>query len=225
MTLVVFCCIVSYLLGALPFGVWIGQWWKGIDIRTLGSQNIGATNVYRVLGPGPGITVFLLDTVKGLAIPVGALLLWPALAAFHTNVPDLTMPYRIAIGLCAIFGHTFSPFLRFKGGKAVATSGGVLLALNPWVALIALLAFVLVVAVTRYVSLGSMIAALTLPFTSVFVLSGTDRLWMLGLSMVLAVLVTVRHRANIQRLLNHTEAKIGQRTAMNDDATDAAEVN
>lgn len=209
MTLVIVFCIVSYFIGALPFGLWIGLWWKGIDIRTLGSKNIGATNVLRVLGPAPGITVFILDTLKGAAPLLLAVAAWPALAAYHTTMVDLATPYQIAIGLCAILGHTFSPFLRFQGGKGVATSLGVLLSLNVWMALVCILAWVLVVGVTRYVSLGSMIAAWTLPFTAASVTTGSDRAWLVGLGIALALLVTVKHRANIQRLLNHTEAKFG----------------
>lgn len=218
MLLMIFCAVVSYIFGALPFGLWVGLWWKGIDIRTLGSKNIGATNVLRVLGTGPGFTVFVLDTLKG---SVGLLLVS---ILVHETLPIPLIAYKIVVGLLAIVGHTFSVFLRFKGGKGVATTLGVLLALNPPMALLTLALWVLLVAVTRYVSLASIVVAISLPFTAYFLpdrwytafFSGQpgDRWWLMGLMILLALLVTVKHRANIQRLLRGTEAKIGQRVAV-----------
>lgn len=202
--LICFACCASYLIGSLPFGLWIGLAWKGVDIRTLGSKNIGATNVLRVLGPGPAAVVFVLDTLKGaLAIIVFIDLLLPGAA-----VPFL---YRVLIGLCAILGHTFSPFLRFKGGKGVATSLGALLALNPLVATVALIAWGLVLAFSRYVSLASLVAAWTLPFAAFNIAPPSDQRWLVGLGLGLAILVTVKHRSNIARLLSGTESKIGKR--------------
>lgn len=202
------CCIASYLIGSLPFGLWIGLIWKGVDIRTLGSKNIGATNVLRVLGPAPAATVFVLDTLKG------AFVLVLAVDLLQANIP---FPFHVLIGLCAIIGHTFSPFLQFKGGKGVATSLGVLLALSPLVAVIALVSWLVILGITRYVSLASLVAAYTLPFSALQVHAtlaeahSPERWWMFWLGIVLAVLVTVKHRANIQRLLAGTEPKIGQR--------------
>jgi len=200
---VLMCVLVSYGIGSMPFGLWIGLLWKGIDIRTLGSKNIGATNVLRVLGPGPGITVFLLDTLKGA---VGVLL------AYQLGVTtQLAMPFLVLIGLCAVLGHTFSPFLRFSGGKGIATSLGVLLALGWQVGLIGLGVWIIVVSLTRFVSLASLIAALSLVFAAYFTLHGAQQTWMMGLCVLLFILVTVKHRPNIQRLLAGTEAKLGQR--------------
>lgn len=196
-----FCCVISYIVGSLPFGLWIGLLWKRVDIRTLGSKNIGATNVLRVLGPGPGLTVFALDTLKGAA---GVLLTRHLLPQSHIGL-------YLIVGLLAIVGHTFSVFLRFKGGKGVATTFGALLALHWLVALIALIGWVLTVAVTRYVSLASLIAGWSIPVGAYFVARPADRWWLVGLGVVVAVLVTVKHRANIHRLLTGTEAKIGQR--------------
>lgn len=196
------CFLVSYLIGSFPFGLWVGLLWKQVDIRTLGSQNIGATNVLRVLGPGPGLTVFALDTAKGAAGIVLAHLFLPHNAPFYQFM---------LIGFLAIAGHTFSPFLRFKGGKGVATSLGVLLALSLPVGLIGLGIWIALVAITRYVSLASIVAACTLPVTSLLCTGLSERRWMFGLAVMLAVLVTVKHRANIQRLLHGAESKIGQR--------------
>lgn len=201
--LVIFCAAVSFLLGSLPFGVWIGLAWKGVDIRTLGSKNIGATNVYRVLGPAPAAVVFVLDALKGAL----GIVLFGEL--FH-----LPISFRILIGVSAILGHTFSPLLRFKGGKGVATSLGVLLALNWIAALIGLAAWLIVLAISRYVSLASLVAAYTLPCYAWQMPAGPERLWMLGLGIGLAILVTVKHRGNIQRLLHGTESKIGQRVGV-----------
>ena len=200
------CALISYFIGSLPFGLWIGLWWKGIDIRTLGSKNIGTTNVLRVLGPGPGLVVFLLDTAKGA---VGVLL------AHRCGVsPREAMPMLVLIGLCAVLGHTFSPFLRFNGGKGIATSLGVLLALGWQVGLIGLAVWIMMVALTRYVSLASLVATLCLPFAAYFTLSGVAQTWMIGLGALLFILVTIKHRPNIQRLLAGTESKFGQRVAV-----------
>lgn len=197
-------CMISYLVGSLPFGLWVGLLWKGVDIRTLGSQNIGATNVMRVLGPAAGLTVMFFDTLKG---SVGILV------AYYLLSPGLAFEYRVLIGLCAVVGHTFSPFLRFKGGKGVATTLGVLLALSWQVGLATLVIWILGVALTRYVSVAAIIAAISLPITSWFFPPAPDRYWMVGLTVTLAVLVIIKHRENIKRLLRGTEAKFGQRVA------------
>lgn len=211
MTLLLLVCVASYLVGSLPFGLWIGLLVKGVDIRALGSKNIGATNVLRVLGVGPGLTAFALDMLKGVSGVALARALWPASAGWHESLPELTMPYLVVIGVCAILGHTFSVFLGFRGGKGVATSFGALVALSWEVAVIALIAWCVMLILTRYVSVASLVAAYTIPFAAVRALQGIDREWMLGLGVALSVLVTVKHRANIKRLLTGTEPKIGER--------------
>ncbi len=211
------CAVVSYLLGSLPFGVWIGLAWKGVDIRTLGSKNIGATNVFRVLGPAPAVVVLLLDALKGA---LGIVLFS---ACFQSLYPaDMHIVFRVLIGVSAIFGHTFSPFLRFKGGKGVATSLGALLALNWMGALIAVVAWAAVLAIFRYVSLASLVGAYTLPFSAWRIADIHERQWMLWLGIALAILVTVKHRGNMQRLLHGTESRIGQRV---DIPAESAEVH
>ena len=198
------CCVVSYFVGSLPFGLWVGLLWKRVDIRTLGSQNIGTTNVLRVLGPGPGIVVCLLDTLKG---GVGV---WLA----HALKPNLPIWVLIPIGFLAIAGHTFSIFLRFRGGKGVATSLGALLALSSPVAGIALAVWILLVAATRYVSVASLFAGLSLPFAAYFTVPEPGKWWMVGLGTALFLLVLVKHRSNIQRLRAGTEPKFGQRVPL-----------
>ncbi len=197
--------LLSYLFGSLPFGLWIGLVWKKVDVRTLGSKNIGATNVLRVLGPGPAALSFALDVLKG-AVGVSLLRIYAA------PPPETSFHWLVLVGLCAVLGHTFSIFLRFQGGKGIATSLGLLLALSWPVALTSLAVWLLVTALTRYVSLASLLASFALPFASYFLLrQPEERLWMVIITTLLAVLVTVKHLPNIKRLLAGTEAKLGKK--------------
>jgi len=167
-----------------------------------------------VLGPGPGALVMALDVLKGVAgIVIARQFLFELASAPVKSAHAITMPYLVLIGLCAVLGHTFSPFLKFKGGKGISTSLGILLALSWPVGLIGFGIWVLLVAVTRYVSLASLLAALSLPISSFFLLKDVDRISMLVLTITLLILVTVKHRTNIGRLLNGTEPKFGQRVA------------
>ena len=204
---------LSYLLGSLPFGLFAG-WLAGKDIRKEGSGNIGATNVVRVCGWRWGLPVFALDALKGFA-PVFWLapsLLGAERAALLQN-QALTL---VLAALAAILGHNFPIWLRFKGGKGVATSAGALLALLPLPLAAAAGAFGLVLAATRYVSLGSMIAG------AVLVAAHLGFSWQAGqdpfartqlprtvAAILMCLLVLLRHRANIQRLIAGTESKIG----------------
>lgn len=217
--------IVGYLLGSLPFGYLVARA-KGVNIFEVGSKSSGATNVRRVLGSGPGYLVFLLDALKG-ACAAG----WPLVVArgwsssgdsFAAGTSITTMAigdftlfdYQAvaAMGVAGLFGalvgHSFSCFTKFKGGKGVATGAGGFAVLFPWGALIALAAFALVLAATRYVSLGSMVAAVTLP-VSAWLLGRSNLI--IGVSVAVAVFVVLRHRANISRLLAGTESKIGRK--------------
>ncbi len=183
----------SYLLGACPFGLWLGLRFKGIDIREHGSRNIGATNTLRVLGKPLGAAALLLDITKGY-LPV---------VLFARFAPYEWAP--LACGVAAILGHTFSVFVRFRGGKGVATSAGVFLGLCPGPMLIAALVFILVVAATHMVSAGSCLAALALAISVVAMPYG----WTLRIVAILvAVLVIVKHRSNIQRIFRGEENKL-----------------
>lgn len=183
-------CLLGFLLGAIPFGLWIGKAY-GIDLREKGSGNIGATNVQRALGKGPGLLVLVLDTLKGY-LPV-------QLAQGQHWDPK----WIVGVGLSAVLGHIYSPFVRFRGGKGVATTLGVLLGLDPRVAGIALGAFIVTVAITDYVSVGSMVAALTqMALFFVFGLPLPMRLF----GVVVAVFVIIRHRTNLQRLMRGEES-------------------
>ncbi len=181
----------AFLLGSVPFGVLVAKS-KGIDILNTGSRSIGATNVYRTLGRGPGFFVLVLDVLKGL-IPALLARIW---------FPDPIFPF--GIGLCAVVGHSLSPWLKFRGGKGIATGVGALLGSIPLVALSGLAFFLICLLLTRYVSVGSIVAALFLaPLGYAFGLpiAMTITLALLGL------FVVYRHKSNIIRLMNGTEPK------------------
>lgn len=188
-----FCLIVlAYFMGAIPSGVWLGKILKNIDVRDYGSKNSGATNSYRILGAKLGATVLVMDVLKGF------LPLYIA-SKFGLEYNDLVL-----IGLVAILAHTFSCFISFKGGKGVATSLGVFLFLIPMITLILLAIFILIVYFTRYISLGSIIAAFLLPIFTFFSDKGS---YLFTLSMIIGIFVIYRHKTNISRLLSGTENK------------------
>ncbi|MBP2640892.1 MAG: plsY [Firmicutes bacterium] len=185
--------LVSYLLGSVPSGLLIGKWLRGVDIRQLGSKNIGATNAFRILGPWPAFWVFFIDAVKGMAgVCLGQMLTGETLGL-------------LAGGIAAIAGHNWSIFLKFKGGRGVATGLGVILILSPKVTLIVFLVWAFIVYITRYVSLGSIVAAVLVPFC----------MWLFGekteiliFGIFAALFVILKHRPNIVRLLHGEELKI-----------------
>jgi len=186
--------VLSYLLGSIPTGLWLGLRLRGVDIREAGSKNIGATNTMRVLGKPLGAIALTADIAKGLIPVVGIARLSPA---------DAQLP--ILCGVAAILGHSFSLFLKFRGGKGVATSAGVFLGLATWPALIAIGVFASITAATRMVSAGSVCAAAALAIS----------VWFFPLSIVIrvvtgvvALLVIVKHRSNIQRILKGEENKL-----------------
>lgn len=191
----------GYLLGALPFGYLVARA-KGVNIFEVGSKNPGATNVRRVLGAGPGNLVFFLDAAKGALATA-----WPLL---HFGATDASrIPTAVAGLVGALLGHSFSCFTGFRGGKGVATATGGLLVLMPWAALIGGAVWAAVFYTSRYVSLASMLAALTMPFSSH--LLGQPGL-LTGLAAVIAFFVVIRHRSNITRLLNGTESRFVRKT-------------
>ena len=184
--------VLAYFMGAIPSGVWLGKIFKNIDVRDYGSKNSGATNSYRVLGAKLGIAVLIIDVLKGF-IP-----LYIA-SKFNLAYNDL-----VILGLVAILAHTFSCFISFKGGKGVATSLGVFLFLAPVITLILLAIFILVVYFTKYISLGSITAALLLPIFTFFTHRDS---YLFALSVIIAIFVIYRHKTNISRLLSGTENK------------------
>lgn len=189
--------MAAYVLGATPTSYLAGRLARGIDLREHGSKNLGATNVYRLLGWTYAIPVGLIDIAKG-AVPV---LLAPG------EPPWL----RVAVGAAAVLGHMFSPYVRFRGGKGVATAAGMFLALAPIALLLAVPVWVLGVWLTGYVSLSSIIAALSVP--AWIQLTGPDSPYVFGASVVLALLIIFAHRRNIVRLAQGTESRFRRRGA------------
>lgn len=187
--------VFSYLLGSIPVGYLVARYGKGIDIRRVGSGNIGTTNVIRVLGRFPGTLVFLGDFAKGLL----AVLLGFAVGG---------EPLALLSGLAVVAGHNWSLFLGFKGGRGVATSAGVVLILNCWALLIAGLVWLVTVILSRYVSLGSLLAAISVP-AAFLVLRLPLSYFFFGLA--LAFLIIYGHRPNIARLLKREESRLGKR--------------
>ncbi len=196
--------VISYIIGSFPTAIIAGKLLKKIDIRDFGSGNAGATNVLRVLGWKAGVVVLLIDMIKGF-VPV----FWIA-ALIHQN-PDTLIYYQILAAISAIAGHIWTLFAGFKGGKGVGTSAGVFMGLAPIPLLIALAFFIIIVAATRYVSLGSIMAALAfLVVISIqkFATSFTVPDILYYLSVVVVVLLWYAHRENIKRLINKNENKI-----------------
>ena len=191
-----FSLVLGYLLGSIPSGWLAGRWLKGIDLRELGSGSTGATNVLRQVGKGPALVVFLIDVGKGAA------------AVLIARALGLGDWIQVLAGLTALAGHIWPVWLGFKGGKAVATGLGLFLGLAWPVGLASFGVFLAVFSLSRYVSLASVLAAISLPL---LMAAGTSSNANLVVALVAMLLVLWRHRSNIQRLLNGTEPKLGQK--------------
>lgn len=201
---------LGYFCGSIPFG-WFAGKLRGIDIREHGSKNIGATNVIRVCGKGIGIPVFLLDVAKGW-LPAW---LTQSYLSQHGHSATLVSTLGILSGVAAVLGHNYTCWLKGRGGKGVATSLGMLLGNVPLAGLIGFSVWAIVTAITRYVSLASIIAAIAVPLSTVLLMqrSGQWDYVLLGFVTLLGSLTVYRHKANIQRLRAGTEPKIGQKKA------------
>lgn len=194
--------ILSYLCGSIPVGLLTGKMVKGIDVRDFGSGNIGATNVWRTLGPVCGTIVFFLDVLKGY-LPVCATHLRTDWAA---SMPAMYVWMPILSGLAAILGHNFSPFLKFKGGKGVATSLGVAIGMSWQAGVIGFLLWCILVGVTRYISVASMIAV---PVCCVFIWGFNHRqMPYIPFGVLASVFAIVKHKSNMARLKAGTEPKV-----------------
>ncbi|NNM27992.1 MAG: glycerol-3-phosphate 1-O-acyltransferase PlsY, partial [Akkermansiaceae bacterium] len=220
--------LAAFLVGSIPFGLFAGKI-RGVDIREHGSGNIGATNVFRTLGKGPGIACLLLDTLKGLvpvllainlvrvdaavAIPIAPLMnLAPPLPEDHRLTTQIV---AVATAMAAILGHNFSPWLGFKGGKGIATSAGVLIGLMPVGVLVLVAIWIVTTLVTRYVSVGSVVAAVALPLVALYgswrhdkFADGTWNKPLFVFALVAAALAVWKHRSNLKRLLSGSENRI-----------------
>jgi glycerol-3-phosphate acyltransferase PlsY len=190
--------LASYLLGAIPTSFLAGKLFRGIDLRQHGSGNLGATNLYRTLGARYAVPVGLFDMAKG-AVPV--MLIAPLASGSRY--------FAILCGIVAVVGHVFSVFVRFRGGKGVATASGVMLGLTPWAVLVSLAVWLVVVRASGYVSLGSMVGAIVLPVAA-WLLHPLQRdiIW---IQILVALAIVWLHRANIRRLLAGTENRFGRR--------------
>lgn len=190
--------LIAYIIGTVPFGVLVARWVGASDPRTKGSGNIGATNVLRVAGRGAATATLVLDTGKGL-VAVWTAQLW---------IPDHTTAWAQAAGIAVVVGHTFPLWTRFQGGKGVATGIGALCGLSPVLAVGAVLVWGAVLAWSRYVSLASVVAAVVLSIVAAVISSPDIKIF----SFIIAAVVLIRHRANLFRLLQGTESKLGSRT-------------
>lgn len=194
--------LIAYLIGAIPTAVWVGRLFYGVDVREHGSGNAGATNTFRVLGVKAGVPVLLFDILKGfLAVQL-------VYFANHWLLlsNDENINLQLALGIAALIGHIFPIYVGFRGGKGVATLFGLVIAIHPLSALIAIIIFIITLLITKYVSLSSMIGGFSFPILIVVVYH-TTTLSLVIFSMVIAVLLLFTHQKNIERLLSKEESK------------------
>ncbi len=202
--LIVGLCLLSYLLGSIPTAIWYGETYHGIDIREHGSGNAGATKTFRVLGRKAGSIVLFVDALKGfLATSLASGLFYFRLVDWETCVT-----LKILFGFLAVIGHLLPIFCDFKGGKGVATTLGMVLALHPQAALVSILVFLVVFAVSKYVSLGSMIASLAFPIMLSLGVFGQELPILIYFGSFVAFLVVFTHRQNIVRIFQGTENRM-----------------
>ncbi|HEV2456444.1 MAG TPA: glycerol-3-phosphate 1-O-acyltransferase PlsY [Verrucomicrobiae bacterium] len=193
--------IVGYLLGSIPTGFLVAKA-RGVDIRAVGSGNIGAANTFRAVGRSAGIFVLVIDAMKGFAAAEMCYLLVPL---FGITDPGQAIHYRVVAGIFAVLGHNYTCWLNFKGGKGIATTAGVYLALVPLSVGLGLAAFIIAVVLTRYTSVGSMFGAIVLTLT---VCLTQHDLTLRIVTIALCILALLKHRTNLQRLLAGTENRI-----------------
>ena len=195
--IIIFC---SYLLGSIPTAVWIGKIFYKIDVRKFGSGNAGATNTFRTIGSKAGISVLIIDILKGF-IAVKLVLL----SGIDPNT-NAWINFKIVLTVVALIGHIFPIFARFKGGKGVATLLGAVIAIAPWAAAIAVVVFVIVLTVTKYVSLASMFAVTSFPIVVIYILK-LESNSLICFSILVAILLLATHHKNIERLINKKEVR------------------
>jgi glycerol-3-phosphate acyltransferase PlsY len=194
--------VLAYLIGSIPSSVWVSQYFFDIDIRDYGSGNAGATNTYRVLGPRWGTLVMIADMVKGI-VAVKLALLLPNYIDNETQLQTL----QIGLGLAAVVGHIFPIWAEFKGGKGVATLFGIVLGISPWTALSCVGIFLLVLYLTRFVSLSSILASIAFPVFILVVFNVDNEIYRV-FAIAVALMVLLTHQKNIGRLLKGGESKV-----------------
>jgi glycerol-3-phosphate acyltransferase PlsY len=192
----------AYLMGSIPSAVWIGKAFYKTDVRHYGSGNAGATNTFRVLGRKPGVTVLILDALKGFF----AVWIFSDMTPLNHKDDIFTM-FQLALAVAVTIGHIFPVFANFRGGKGVATLMGVIIALHWQAALLSIAIFLIVFLLTGYVSLGSMIAGISFPF-HLFIFFRPEPLPLIHFSMIIAIVVLFTHQKNIERLLRKEENRI-----------------
>jgi glycerol-3-phosphate acyltransferase PlsY len=201
--------VVAYLLGSIPFGLILVRVFRNEDIRQQGSGNIGATNVIRSGGKGLGAATFLLDAAKGY---VAVLLAWQV--GLHVHQTQFqTQNLAATAAVCALVGHVYPLWLGFKGGKGVATGFGVFLGITATAALVALASFIVIFALSRYVSLASILAAIAFPVAALLLPHEPLTPFMVAVVILLPLIVIAKHHANIHRLLSGTEYRFGKSKA------------
>jgi acyl phosphate:glycerol-3-phosphate acyltransferase len=194
--------VLAYLIGSIPTSVWVSQYFFKIDIRDYGSGNAGATNVYRVLGPKWGTIVMVGDMIKGI-IAVKLALLLPAYADNEINLQNL----QTGLGLAAVIGHIFPIWADFRGGKGVATLFGLVLGISPWTAISCVGVFMLVLYLTRFVSLSSILASVAFPVFILVIFNVNNPAYRV-FAIAVALMVLLTHQKNIGRLLKGNESKV-----------------
>jgi acyl phosphate:glycerol-3-phosphate acyltransferase len=197
--------IAAYLFGSVPSAVWIGQAFYGIDVREYGSGNAGATNTFRVLGKKAGITVMVMDIFKGWTATNLVYFIGLSVTGPHNSVQFVN--YQLALGITAVMGHLFPVFAGFRGGKGIATLFGMILAVHTEAAMLCVMVFIIVLVLSKYVSLSSILAGFTFPLSIIFIFQSPIRSVVLyGMSICILILVT--HQKNIERLLKGKESKV-----------------
>lgn len=194
--------LIAYLLGSIPTAVWVGKSYFGMDVREHGSKNAGATNTFRVLGKKPGVFVLSIDVLKGASA-----VLLPYFFLQNTIEYELLIQIQLLTAILVILGHVFPLFAKFKGGKGVATSLGIIIGIHPPSAGICLGVFLIVFILSKYVSLGAIITAISFPLLIIF-LFHVESIWLRGFSILLGSAVVLTHKKNILRLVKGEESKM-----------------
>jgi glycerol-3-phosphate acyltransferase PlsY len=189
--------LLAYLIGALPSSVWIGKKFYNTDVREHGSGNAGATNTFRVLGKKAGTIVLILDILKA----------WIAVSLLSTLAGNTNVEFQLALGLVAVLGHIFPIYIGFRGGKGIASLLGVIIAIHPAAALIAIVFFLITLLITKYVSLSSIIASFAFPVLIYYYFEESNYSLII-FSIMVAVLVLFTHKKNIDRLFKNEESKV-----------------
>ncbi len=193
--------LVSYLIGSIPSAVWVGRTFYNTDVREYGSGNAGATNTFRVLGKKPGIVVLIMDVLKGfLAVKVAYIM-----GDYDSLSPEF-IDFEIALAICGLLGHIFPVYVGFRGGKGVATMLGILIGIHPEAAFFCAISFIITLLISGYVSLGSMVSAITFPVVIMVFYSTNSSINIFSLAVSILVLVT--HQRNIERIFRNEESRV-----------------